>query len=214
MDAAPFINLFVSLFVITNPIGNVPIFMSLTSDYDTKRTHHAALLVFIASFIIMLIAEWAGEPILHFFGISIDAFTLGGGFIIFMIGYHMLQSKTSELQHSPEEHSIAKAKEGSIAVVPMSIPLIAGPGTMSTIILIAHNHKGIDLHLGDSLVIFILAVLIYVLLLLSPYIRRLLGEGGVKVVTRIMGLILMAIAVGMMAQGATGLFPGLKGVVG
>ncbi len=207
MEMSLFINLFVSLFVISNPIGNLPIFISLTENYDKKRRRHAALITFLASLIIMLLAEWCGEPILNFFGISINAFTLGGGFIIFMIGYSMLQSKISEVQHTNQEHAIAKAKSNSIAIVPMSIPLIAGPGTMSTIILIVDTHGTLDMRLGDSLVIIILAIVIYVLLLLSNVISRLLGPAGVKIVTRIMGLILMAIAVGMMAKGAMGLFP-------
>ena len=209
MDTAHYINMFVSLFVITNPIGNLPIFIGLTESYEKSRRRHAAIVVFIASFIIMMISEWGGKPILHFFGISINAFTLAGGFVIFMIGYHMLNSQTSPIQHTDEEHQIAKTKEGSIAVVPMSIPLIAGPGTMSTIILIATSQHNIDGKLGDSAVILILTLVIFILLLLSNLISRLLGPAGVKIVTRIMGLILMAIATGMMAQGAIGLFPAL-----
>lgn len=209
MELTHFINMFVSLFVITNPIGNLPIFIGLTEDYDKVRRRHSALIIFIASFVIMLIAEWGGKPILHFFGISIHAFTLAGGFVIFMIGYHMLSSQTSPIQHTQEEHAIAKAKTSSIAVVPMSIPLIAGPGTMSTIILIANSQPGVDSKLGDSLVILILTLVIFILLLVSNLISRLLGPAGVKVVTRIMGLILMAIAAGMMAKGAIGLFPAL-----
>lgn len=209
MDTTHFINMFVSLFVITNPIGNLPIFIGLTDSYDKARRRHAALVVFIASFVIMMISEWGGKPILHFFGISISAFTLAGGFVIFMIGYHMLNSQTSPIQHTQEEHEIAKSKPGSIAVVPMSIPLIAGPGTMSTIILIANSQHGVDGKLGDSVVILILTLIIFILLLLSNLISRLLGPAGVKIVTRIMGLILMAIAAGMMAKGAIGLFPAL-----
>ena len=199
MVGTHFVNMFVSLFVITNPIGNLPIFIGLTQDYDKARRRHAAFVVLIASFIIMMLSEWAGQHILHFFGISIHAFTLAGGFVIFMIGYHMLSAKTSSLQHSAEENQIAKNKEGSIAVVPMSIPLIAGPGTMSTIILTAHATHKTTGKLIDSAVILIIVIIIFIALLLSSSISRLLGAGGVKIVTRIMGLILMAIAVGMMA---------------
>ncbi|PHQ78572.1 MAG: amino acid transporter [Coxiella sp. (in: Bacteria)] len=204
------VHLFVSLFVISNPLGNLPIFIGLTEGYDKARRRHAVWIVFIASAIIMLVTEWAGKWILHFFGITINAFTLGGGFVIFMIGYSMLMSKTSPIQHTPEEHQIAKEKESSIAVVPMSIPLLAGPGTMSTIIMITAHDPTVTAQLWDSLVIVVLMVVILVLLLFSNLISRGLGPAGVKIVTRIMGLVLLAIAVGMMAHAAIALFPGLR----
>ena len=121
----------------------------------------------------------------------------------------MLQAKTSEVKHTSEENEEAQAAN-SIAIVPLALPLLAGPGTISSVIVLAHKTKSLTDKLGLSIVIIVLGSLIFLAYSFAPVIGRLLGKTGMNIVTRLMGLITIARAVEFMANGLGTLFPGWK----
>jgi multiple antibiotic resistance protein len=150
---------------------------------------------------------WAGEALLAFFGITVDTLRAAGGIIVLMIGLNMLSNK-SDHRHSSEETDHAKQKS-SIGIVPMAIPIVAGPGTMATVLVAAQQHEELLSKMEISIVVVLLSVATGVLLSFAAPISRYLGESGMGVVTRIMGMVLAAIAMGMLTEGLKGLLPGL-----
>ncbi len=197
-----------ALVTIANPIGNMAIFASLTGDRDDGEKKQIALKSTISIAIILVIVTWSGSYILGLFDISVAAFQTTGGLIILLLGLSMLHSKTSAMHQTLEEKEAAAEKE-QIAVVPLAIPIVAGPGAMTTIIVQTHQTGTVM----DRVVITLVCLGVTVLLLLAfrfaaPLSHR-LGIGGVNIVTRIMGMVLAAIAMGMLAAGLKKLFPGL-----
>ncbi len=203
-----FLTSFVALLAIVNPIGIVPIFLTLTSGDSEKNRRHTAHLSALSVGIILLLAAFAGEAILGFFGIGLPSFRVGGGILVLLMAISMLQAKQSRLRQSPSEAEYAEEKE-NVAVVPLAIPLMAGPGAISLAII--HGHQAVSLQnkfmLGGSIVAVALVALIS--LSLAKPIGKALGVTGLNIATRIMGLILASIGVQMIAQGLLKLLPGL-----
>lgn len=199
---------FAALLAIANPIGAIPVFIGLTEGMPAYRRHNTARMAATAVAIVLLVALFTGESILGFFGITIASFRVGGGILILLIAVSMMHAKISPAQQTDEEAQDAVAKE-SVAVVPLAIPLLAGPGAISTIIVnTARSHElAHRLMLGAE--ILLMAVLIWLVLSIAPLLARRLGRTGINVLTRIMGLILAAIAVEFMASGLRQLLPGL-----
>ena len=197
----------VALLTITNPIGNLAIFASLTGDRDDAEKKRIATKSALAITLILVIVTWSGSYLLDMFGISVPAFQTAGGLIILLLGLSMLHSKTSAMHHTADEHAAAVEKD-SIAVVPMAIPIVAGPGAMTTIIVQTH-HAGtvIDRALVTAICL-VVALLLWLAFWFAAPIARRLGIGGINIVTRIMGMVLAAIAIGMIAEGLRRLFPG------
>jgi len=146
---------------------------------------------------------------LEFFGITIDSLRAAGGVIVLLIGLQMLFNK-SEHKHSSAELEDAKLRT-SIAVVPLAIPIVAGPGTMATVLVAAQQHPSVLSKIEISIVIVALAALCGLFFSFATPISKWLGESGMGVVTRVMGMVLVAIAMGMLADGLKGLLPGLAG---
>ncbi len=203
-----FLTSFVALLAIVNPIGIVPIFLTLTSGDSENDRRHTAHLSALSVGIILLLAAFAGEAILGFFGIGLPSFRVGGGILVLLMAISMLQAKQSRLRQSPSEAEYAEDKE-NVAVVPLAIPLMAGPGAISLAII--HGHQAVSLQnkfmLGGSIVAVALVALVS--LSLAKPIGKALGVTGLNIATRIMGLILASIGVQMIAQGLLILLPGL-----
>jgi multiple antibiotic resistance protein len=152
-----------------------------------------------------------GERLLDFFSITIWAFQVGGGVLIMMMAISMLQGQVSPAKSTPEETEEA-AHWNSIAVVPLGTPILAGAGSMSTVIVFAHAARRWDQWLALVAGIVLNTALTYMFLVLSTRFYEWLGQTGVNVISRLMGMILVAMAVQFMADGLGGLFPGLIGV--
>lgn len=199
---------FIALVAILNPVGAIPIFIALTSDETPPQRLATARLAARAVAIVLLVSAFLGEYILQFFGISIAAFQVAGGMVLMLLAFNMLQAKSSRYRHTPEEAAEGMQKE-DVAVVPLAIPLLAGPGTMITVI-IAH-HKSSSWLSSGLLVLDILAIagVAYVALRLSGPLSRRLGVTGINISTRIFGLVLASIAVTFIANGLAALFPAL-----
>lgn len=208
MDIHLLVKFFITMLAIMNPIGGVAIFLSLTEDYTEQQKRKEALQAALSIFIILVIVTWVGMFILNVFGVSVPSFRIAGGIIILLMGIDMLQSKPSPIHHTDEEHSHAKTKN-SIAVIPMAMPMVAGPGAISTIVVFSHSIVGWQGSVLLSVVDLLLALIIAVLLFFSGFIGQLLGVSGTKIVTRLMGLILAAMAIDMIVDGMNNAFPGL-----
>lgn len=204
MKTSMLITYFTTMFAITNPLGNTGIFIGMTDMLSLSQQRRMALQSAFASFIILSLVTIGGKEILGLFGIQIYAFHMAGGLIILVMGMHMLQSKKESVQSNEEDHQ-TKAASDSIAVVPMALPLIAGPGAMTAVIIQAAKMPSIEGKLTIMLINAGLCVLIAVFLYFSSYIKRLLGDAGIRVVTKVMGMILVAMAVMMIGDGLAGL---------
>ncbi len=208
MQDMSFMLLLVGLIAIVNPLGALPVFLSMSDssdpDADMRTINRAA----VAVALILLISAWTGEALLGFFGITIDAFRVGGGLLILLMGISMLHGKQSHVQHCPDEADAVVCKE-DISVVPLAIPLMAGPGAISLVILDANKIHSWGGEVALALAIVAVAAIAWLVLLIAEKMRDRLGTIGLNIATRIMGLILAAIGVQFIADGMKHLLPGL-----
>jgi multiple antibiotic resistance protein len=211
-----FIKTFVGMVALMNPLGAIPILISIGSDKPRVVRERIPKMTAMAIFIILFISVWAGEFILKLFGISIEAFQAGGGILILLMAIHMLQAKKDPVKQTKGEEKQLSEKEIknmlSVAIVPMAIPLMAGPGTISFSIIQGVEIAGIP---GGRLmlsgVILIASLLSWAILAFAEPIGKKLGETGLNIATRLMGMLLAAIGVQMIAHGFVKLLPGLAG---
>jgi multiple antibiotic resistance protein len=199
----------VGIFAILNPLGAIPIYLSLMADRHPEEMHRTALKTAIAVAIILTLAVWVGDALLSFFGIGIPAFRIAGGLLVLIIAIAMFGATTSTARHTDAEQAEAVAKN-DIAVVPLAIPLLAGPGAISLTIVDAHQAGNWPDKLVFCLGIVGVAAVVWMVLRLAEPIGQRLGTGGLNIATRVMGLILAAMAVQFMADGMLELFPGLS----
>jgi multiple antibiotic resistance protein len=198
----------IALIAIVNPIGCLPIFISATSGWSKAERSRTARTVAITVMIVLSVSAFIGDKILDFFGITIPSFQVGGGILLLLISISMMHGKQSATRQTPEEaHDLAEREV--IAIVPLSIPLLAGPGAISSMILTAQQHPGFWGHLSLVIPIALISLFIWGLLQLADGITHYLGKTGINIVTRLMGLILAAMAVEFIAHGLSGLFPQL-----
>jgi multiple antibiotic resistance protein len=203
-----YIHILTALLVITNPIGAIPVFITLTRDQASSTRKKTARITATAVAVVLIISIFLGEPLLRFFGISLPSFRVGGGILIMMMALAMLRGYPGETRHSPEENIESEDKDTS-AVVPLAIPMLAGPGAISTTIVYAHRTQSF----WDAAFLVVAALLVaasvWAALSLAEPIANRLGRYGITVTTRVMGLILAAVAVEFIAGGLIQLFPGL-----
>ena len=197
-------SIFMGFFAIMNPIANTPIFLGLTHGYDQQTTKGIALRAVALAFLLILIFCLAGKLIFHLFGISLAAFRLTGGILVFLIGYHMLQGKESSMQ-SPGDKESGSIKKNPfrIAVSPLALPILAGPGTIATAMNYS-AHGGLA-KISITVVAFaVLCIITYVFFVSGQKLTEYIGEGVIKVITRLMGLILAVIGMQMLMEGVFG----------
>lgn len=196
----------IGLVAIVNPIGAIPIILQLTSDISDREKKRIARIVVISVFSILVVSLFIGAHILEFFGISINSFRVGGGILILLMAVSMLQGNVSQVKQNPDEAREGESRRG-VAVVPLSMPLLAGPGAISTVILYGNQGKDVGHYFLVGLMIFLLAVILWIIFQFIPWISRHITRTGMNVFSRIMGLILAAIAVEFISDGLKGLFP-------
>jgi multiple antibiotic resistance protein len=205
-DAMKFI---VAMIIMMNPLGSLSIFLDLTHKSSRVAKRRIALTCGFAMITIMLISLWTGQELLEVLGITISSFRFAGGIILLLMGLSMLQSKESPVSFTTEDDEAAKERE-SIAIVPLALPIIIGPGAISTLIIATTDYPLLINKIEMSLWCLVLATGMGLILYFSGFIANLVGTSVIKVVTRIMGMIIMAIAVGMLADGLLGLLPALS----
>ena len=205
------VTMFGALFAVMNPFVNLPIFLSLTANNTRAEQRKAAVLITIYTTITCAIVAAAGSAILSFFDISVSAFRVAGGIVLLMIGMHMLNGKESTSHHGTKDEQDAHTEVSNITFYPMTFPMLVGPGTMTTLILFANKANSAADWIGYGACVGAVIAMLGMVLFFAGDIGRLLTTTMRTIMTRIMGMILMAIAVGMMAAGAKALLPGLAG---
>lgn len=198
----------IALLAIVNPIGAVPFFLALTQGLSREQRQRTLRVASFSAFCVIAISGLAGLHIINFFGISIASFQVGGGVLLLLSALHMLNAQPAESKKDDVDEGHAKADAGmSVAVVPLTIPLLTGPATISTMVIYAEKTRTLGEHavlVGYGVVI---GVATYVAFMAAGRIARVLGTTGINVMTRLMGLILAAMAVELLADGLQKLFP-------
>lgn len=207
LDFTEYTKIFISLFAIIDPFGIIPLIILFTTQMTAARRARAARLASLTVCAILLAALLVGESLLAFFGISIHSFLVGGGILLLLMAIKMMLGNfyTAASGKDDDDGETTSAN----AIVPLSTPLLAGPGAISAVIVEAHKADGIQHYLMMSVVIVLLAITVWLTFLAAPWVAQRLGKIGINVFTRLMGLILAAIAVEFIANGMRGLFPAL-----
>lgn len=190
-----FIYLFASLFSVLNPIGTVPIFVGLTQD-DTK-TERARLSLWTAInvFLILIISYFVGQYVLSFFGITINALRIAGGIIIANSGFSLLNKKFNKSRGINKEIESDAQKRNEIALTPLAIPMLAGPGSISLLIAFYQDHHSTTDIIISSVAILFIAISIFLILRSAHYLSRILGSSGIVAISRIVGFLTIAIGI-------------------
>ena len=202
----------ITLMAIVNPLACVPFFIHYTQGFSRAQRQRTILVSSLAAFIVIAASALLGLQILEFFGISLASFQVGGGMLLLTSALSMLNAQPAEARANADEVQDAEARAAvgaSIAVVPLTIPLLTGPATMSTVVIYADKAKDawqLMTLVGYGVVVAAATALCFSL---ADPIKRVLGKTGINVLTRLMGLILAALAVEVMADGLSQLFPAL-----
>jgi multiple antibiotic resistance protein len=201
-----YVKLFVGLFVLVPPSIIVPFFLSLTASRTKAESNQMAAISSVAFAVTMIMFTFLGEAILNLFGITISAFRIAGGLLLLLMGIDMMRSNfsTGDINESSNASLI------STCIVPLTIPILAGPGALSTIIILANNHEGLSHRIVVALVSLAVAVVVYLLFRLSSLAGAFFTETVSNVFNRIMGLIVTAMAVEFILPGLAGHLPELN----
>jgi len=207
---AEYSRFFVALFVILDPFAAVPIFLVLTKNYTSTERGRIVNISAITVLLVLFTAALTGETLLKAMGTSLASFRVGGGIVLLLMALAMLRGQSDHLRSTPAEQAEAGDKS-SVAVVPLAIPLLAGPGAISTVIIQMHREQGEFHSFYAALSIALVCILLWLVLRMATTIGKMLGQIGLNIINRLFGLILAAIAVEIMANGLKQLFPTLAG---
>ena len=206
MDLKPL----VTLLAIVNPLAIVPFFIHYTQGFSREQRRNTIWVSSFSAFVVIAVSALAGLHILEFFGISLASFQVGGSLLLLTSALNMLNAQPAEAKtntHEMEDGAEKAARGASIAVVPLTIPLLTGPASMSTVVIYAEKAKTffqLSTLVGYGVVIGLATALCFAL---AEPIARVLGKTGINVMTRLMGLILAALSVEVMSDGLIKLFP-------
>ncbi len=198
----------IALLAIVNPIGVVPFFIHFTQNFSRPQRQRTIRIASFTVFVVIAVSALAGLKVIEFFGISLASFQVGGGCLLLISSLAMLNAQPAESKPTDQRDGQEKVDAGaSIAVVPLAIPLLTGPATISTVVIYAEKTRflwqlGVMVAYGAAI-----ALITWAVFSASGQIARVLGRTGINVMTRLMGLILAAMAVELLADGLTKLFP-------
>ena len=202
----------IALLAIVKPIGAVPFFIHFTQGFTREQRHRTIRVAAVSACLVIVVSALAGLRIIEFFGISLASFQVGGGMLLLISSLQMLNAQPAESRKNDLADAEDKVDAGaSIAVVPLTIPLLTGPATISTMVIYAQKTRHwweLAILVGYGLII---GLAVWISFSLSGRIARVIGKTGINVMTRLMGLLLAALAVEVMSDGLVKLFPGLTG---
>ena len=201
---------FGSLMSIVDPFAALPMFLALTGGQDARTRARTARVSSLTCFVVLSVFGVAGTFIFSFFSITIPAFKIAGGILLFGVGLEMMRGKQSDTKGNPEEKAEAAAKQ-DIAIIPMGLPLLSGPGSIATVMVLVGKATSFPQRLGAYAAIIAVSLLTFVVLRSAEFVARALGKTGINLIGRIMGLILAATAVQFVIDGAHEAFPKLLG---
>lgn len=220
MDDTELAKAFGAFFAIMNPFLNLPFFLALTAGFSVAQQRVLALKVTLYSAVMCLVILLAGHAIIGFFGITVDQFRVAGGAVLGHIAWSMLDgSAVPSHQGSPQEQQRSGRLVGAgalsdLAFYPLTFPMIVGPGTIATLIIYAGHSEAIGGVAGVAALVGLLLLLLFATLFFAAQIGRVLSDTMRVITTRLMGMILLAISVGMVVSGLTALLPGLAATRG
>lgn len=207
LDWNDYLRMFTGLIAIVGPVGTVPLFLNFTENVQSQRKRIARTSAFAVA-CILTVTVLAGAQILQVFNISIDGFRIAGGLLLLTIAFQMLEARTSRVKNTPEENQEA-LDSAHVGVVPLALPLLAGPGAISTVILFGQQSPTIAHKLVLIGICWLIALIVWVSFHLAPQISRHLSQTSMNITSRVMGLILAAMAVEFIVGGLRNLLPGL-----
>lgn len=207
-----YLRMLTGLIAVVGPVSTVPLFLNFTENIQSQRKRIAGTAAFAVA-CILIVSVLAGTRILQLFNISIASFRVAGGMLLLTLAFQMLQAQSSRVRHTPEEEQEAMDST-QVGVVPLALPLLAGPGAISTVVLFSQQspepvHKLLLIGLC-----VLVALLVWISFRLAPKIAKRLSQTSMNIVARVMGLILAAMAVEFIVGGLRTLLPGLAGVAG
>ena len=194
---------FTSLFTLINPLGTMPVFMAMTSELSVEERNRTARKASVVAFFTIIAFALTGQLLFNFFGISVNSFRVVGGIIFFIMGMDMLQARLSQVKIRDNE---VKSYVSDISITPLAIPMICGPGAITSVIVLMEDANTLLKKLVLFISVFLIILLTWVILYSSSRLIKLLGQTGINVMMRIMGLIVMVIAVEFF-------FSGLKPII-
>lgn len=211
MDKLELIKAFGAFFAIMNPFVNLPIFLSQTEGYTDAQQRSLAIKVSVYAALMCGVILLVGNQIISFFGISVDQFRVAGGAVLAHIAWTMLNGAAAASHHGNGQEQAQLQDLSSIAFYPITFPMIVGPGTIATIIIYAGHSTSLLGLLGLACIIASILLLLYVVLYFSASFSKRMSATMRVITTRLMGMILLAIAVEMVVDGLLALMPGLAG---
>lgn len=200
-----FIYAFASIFVIVNPVAGLITFISLTSEMTVAERNATVKRSVTVACLLAIVFAVAGELILRFFGVTVDCLRVAGGILLFTVALDMMHAKVSRESVTAEEIKDATRRE-DISIFPIAIPLLTGPGTITTVILVMRTGAALELKMMVILAILLTFTLSYLIFRFANKINRIMGVTGSLVITRVMGLLLGAIAVNFVSIGAWNIY--------
>jgi multiple antibiotic resistance protein len=207
LTLSEFVNHLVALLVIANPLSAVTAMIRLTRHQTEQQKRETTFVATVAIGCIMLIATWVGTPLLATLGIKLPAFQVAGSIVLLFLAFSMLYAEESPIKQSEQEQK-ERPSGDSGAIVPLAIPIIAGPGTITTIIVSVNLNPGILNQIMLSTAALFVTGIMFLILYFSQHLEKMIGQRGINIFNRIGGLILAAIAIQSFASGALQLFPG------
>ncbi len=198
------LNNFIILFIVIDPIGVAWLFTALCSHSDKAHRRHMALRGVLLAAGILLVFYFIGDVLLHALGISLPAFRIAGGLLLFLLSIDMVFARQTGLRSTTREEQVEAEHKQDISVFPLAFPLIAGPGALTSILLMSANKQEPILFYGTLVVLTVVLTMTLISLLLAERLVRLLGETGANVISRMLGLILAALAVQFVIDGIKG----------
>jgi multiple antibiotic resistance protein len=200
------LSVFLGFFAIMNPIANTPIFLALTAGDSPQVVRQVARNALLLTFVLIVTFSLLGRFVFEMFDITLPAFRITGGILVALIGYNMLQGEQSTVQTPTDEDAQDSLQvQLSVAVSPLAVPILAGPGTIATAMNFAAAGGNHELAIS-ALALAVLCVITYFCFVFGQGMVRFLGQSGLNVVTRMMGLILAVIGVQMLIEGIKGAF--------
>lgn len=212
MTPLEFLAVFVAMLAIINPLGNIPVFLSLTEGYTPRERQGVILKTVLVGAGVLIAFALGGKYIFDLFGITIPAFRIAGGILIFYVAFDMLKGQKSRTKATPREIQDALERE-SVGITPLAVPLHSGPGAISTVMLLVTQYPS-PMEVGlIFLAVTLVYVLTYVMLYASEFLLKAMGRSGLLVFSRIMGLILAAVAVQFIIAGVTAVVKDMAAVL-
>lgn len=208
-------NFFIAMLAIINPLGKIPLWVQASTDQDRHVRWRLALLVIVTALIILLVFLLGGQFFLNLFGIDLASFRIGGGIIILMVGLEMLKGTAIQIKDDTQDTSEdlstfpfrrAQSRFRQVAV-PLAMPLMAGPGSISTVVVYSARADSMTAYLGLSAALGAVMLILFLILLSGNRVQRLTGATVLNIQTRVFGLILAGIAVQLIVEGLGSIFP-------